>query len=356
MKKWTSQDIDQIRKLKKEGLGDAEIANKLNTTRIAISNLVSRYRLILPHKVLKAKQGDTFRRMWETRREELIKIHQRPQFWTSERKEKLTELINSGSYTHSKVAEVIGCSKNAVSMVAWRLGISSPESVRSSATQSANIERWRKKYLAMRGKLEKKMSTLEMGYIIAVTSSTERYVPRIPATVTVSSKDMPFLKFFLKAFAKVTGKELNIKRYAGFNPQISICGYPILNTIVWRSRVRSNYYFFHLYRKNFWRGFLQGLFDARGSVHPDKRLWQIRLVAPEGELPLLRLVRKLLRRYFDIKNARFNFRIGGLEQIALTISGGLGDFKKFQNEIGFRHNEKNKALKRLIEKYKNSSE
>lgn len=349
MTKWTSEKIDQIRKLRIEGLTNAEIAEKLGTTSDTIKHIIAKHKLFLSSKMRKARRSKRFHRMWETRRDEIIELQNknRPRFWTPERKEKLKELIERGLNTYAEIAQEIGCSKTAIENAASRFGFHHPEYVRSEIASRINKQIWYEKYLDFKDAIRGKLSKFEMGYIISVSSSLGRVKPKF--RITICSKNIPFLKFFLRAFTKVMGKKLNIKKYKYFSySQVIIRGRPIIDTIFWKNKIRTMH-FFHARSLDFWRGFLQGLFDAKCKVLPHKPKWQIRLIMPRGECLLLRLMRKCLKA-LDI-DSKLNFHLGRRCRMALTISDNRRNFENFRDMIGFRHSEKKQALEELIGRF-----
>lgn len=340
--KWTPEKIKKVREFKMQGISNSEIAKMLNTTSSAIDNIVTRYRLVLAKGLRSTKARENILRIRKAEPQKFI--HKGPRFWTEERKEKLKELVEKGFYTQSKIAGIIGCSKMAVNNACFRFGIRFSKSAISSRNAEISKNYWLEKYKEMGEILAEKEETQEMGYIIAVSSLKGRLCHE--TRIIINSKDIPFLKYFRVALAKVTGKKLPIKRYGSSYPQVCIYDSAVVDTILWRKRIRSaSSYYFHKYGEDFWRGFLQGFFDVKAEVYPKKRLWQIRAVS---EPPLLNLIRKYLTMRFDIRAKQIC--LGRWGRIALTIIDDIGNLKKFRDKIGFRHSEKREKLEELIER------
>lgn len=350
MRKWTPEKISEIQKLKIKWLTDTEIAERFGETLRNIRNIVQRYKLALPPRLRNALRSQRLQSRWKTERQEFLEILQRPRFWTPERKEKLKELMEKGIHTYRNIAEILGCSRDAAKSAATVFGFCQPKTLLSIVSRRANNERWAKFYSDIYDTIEDKLLSEEMGYIIAVASTWGNYYPQ--GIITICSKDIQLLKFFSKTYAKVTGKKLKIITSHPTSIMLKIQNKAITDIISWRNKIRTTH-FFHTRSLDFRRGFIKGLFDIRGRVCPDKLLWQIRLILPRGEYLVRHIVKKCLS-LFGIKSKRHG-RIGGESASTLTISGddeSYENFFKFKEEIGSRHGEKNKALKRLIEKYK----
>ncbi len=179
---------------------------------------------------------------------------------------------------------------------------------------------------------------IERGFVFGACEDGTVYYKknRNQYTIEYEQKILDWLEIVQKALQIVYNKSGKIRKTKAGYYRLYIYSKDIYLNIL---ETRKDYRNILTKDKNFQIGFLQGIFDAEGTVH-NKR-YSIRIASKK--LVIIELIRDLLEK-FNIKTGKIYH-----DKTAIILPlYGKENLKKFNDVIGFRHKEKKAKLEKLI--------
>jgi len=155
-------------------------------------------------------------------------------------------------------------------------------------------------------------------------------------TIEIEQKIYEWLEIVKKAFCRVYNKNSNLRKTSKGFYRLTIYSKKIYNELL---ETRKNYKKVLERSKEYQIGFLQGVFDAEGTVH-NKR-YSIRVASKKKEV--INVIKEILEK-LKIKTGK----IYKDKTIYVLPLYGKENLIRFLNIIGFRHPQKKKKLLKLI--------
>ena len=190
-------------------------------------------------------------------------------------------------------------------------------------------------------KNQKNLIEKKKGFIVgACEDGTFYYSQKKNAHILeIEQNNLEWLQFVKNAFFVVYNKECRIDKKKSGYYRLSCYSKEIYNEL---AKIRNNFSGILQKSKDYKIGFLQGAFDAEGSVH-NKR-FSIRIYSKKKELILI--VRRLLEE-FHIKTGKIH--TDKRSNVFMLPIYGKQNLKKFRKVINFNHNNKEYRLKNLLQ-------
>ena len=154
--------------------------------------------------------------------------------------------------------------------------------------------------------------------------------------IEIEQKILDWLEVVKKAVQDVYSLHVNIRQTSRGPYRLTVLSKQLYNEIL---GFRKDYGKILSMQKEFQIGFLQGIFDAEGTVHFNR--YQIRIASKK--LHLIEIIEYLLNK-FQIKTGKIHKD----KTVYVLPLYGKENLKKFSEIINFRHTEKKNRLSDLI--------
>lgn len=182
------------------------------------------------------------------------------------------------------------------------------------------------------------MESIDRGFIFGTAEDGTLYIrkDRNQYTIEFEQKIKEWLEYIQKVLKTTHNKNTNLRRTSKGYFRLILYSKDIFYEI---KELRKDYKKLLLCSRSFQIGFLQGIFDAEGTVHKER--FQIRISSKKLEVVL---VIKQLLESLGIMTGRIH------KDIAVYILPFYGkeNIERFHDIIGFRHNEKRARLSNLL--------